>query len=496
MFETMEFLTPAVVRALRLAQRIAATERATAVAPRHLATALLGGEPEGLAATSAARNGYQSDAVLMQVEPLDANITPIDVLSRDVLAALRDARQIASEVTGEILLCVLMDKELELLDLLKSGGLDVAAFRKAVFSTNLEPITVIEPLHISASSDASATARILDANINRAREAARVLEDYARFCLNDAMLSRTCKTMRHELRDLSTDFGLAPLSGRDTPHDVGTAFSTEGEFRRADIHSVVIANAKRLQEALRSLEEFGKVIDAQVAQRIKGLRYQSYAVESAFAGVAQGRKYLADVRLYWLFTGASCRISPELAVREAVAGGVQMIQLREKSLTDTQLLVRAREMRRWTRELQVPFIVNDRPDIARLADADGVHLGQDDLPVAAARSMLGPDAIIGVSTHAMEQVHRAVRDGANYIGVGPTFSSSTKDFRELAGLEFVSQVAAETSLPAFVLGGVTPKNLPDVIAAGGRRIAVSAAISTSEHPRATALTLANALANS
>jgi thiamine-phosphate pyrophosphorylase len=152
-------------------------------------------------------------------------------------------------------------------------------------------------------------------------------------------------------------------------------------------------------------------------------------------------------------------------------------------------------MRRWTRELKIPFIVNDRPDMARLADADGVHLGQDDLPVAAARLILGADAIIGVSTHNLEQVRQAIRDGANYIGVGPTFPSSTKDFAELAGLNFVRQVAAETSLPAFVLGGVTSQNLHEVIAAGGRRVAVSAAISASEHPRATALALANALGN-
>src|SRR5207248_6725982 len=101
---------------------------------------------------------------------------------------------------------------------------------------------------------------------------------------------------------------------------------------------------------------------------------------------------------------------------------------RQKELSDRELLERAREIRRWTREAGALFIVNDRPDIARLVEADGVHLGQDDLPVKEARRILGPDALIGVSTHDIEQLRQAVLDGASYIGVGPTFPSDTKDF--------------------------------------------------------------------
>ena len=124
--------------------------------------------------------------------------------------------------------------------------------------------------------------------------------------------------------------------------------------------------------------------------------------------------------------------------------------------------------RRWTRAAGVLFVVNDRPDIARLADADGVHLGQDDLPVAAARRVVGPDALIGVSTHTADQVRRAVLDGADYLGVGPTFPSRTKSFEQFPGLAFVTEVAELTSLPAFALGGVQADNLPEVVAAGGR----------------------------
>src|SRR5262249_36850618 len=156
-----------------------------------------------------------------------------------------------------------------------------------------------------------------------------------------------------------------------------------------------------------------------------------------------------------------CTRSLEWTVREASAGGAQVIQLREKGLSDRELLERARQVRRWTRAAGVLFVLNDRPDIARLAGADGGHVGPDELPVKEVRRVLGPETLIGVSTHDLEQLRRAVRDGASYVGVGPTFPSGTKEFAALAGLEFVRQAAAETSLPAFALGGVTLKNLPE-----------------------------------
>ena len=167
-------------------------------------------------------------------------------------------------------------------------------------------------------------------------------------------------------------------------------------------------------------------------------------------------------------------------------GGVDLVQLREKELPDRKLLRVLEEAREVTRRLGVPLVVNDRPDLAVLSEADGVHLGQDDLPVQEARRIVGGRLLIGVSTHTLEQVRRAVLEGASYLGVGPTFPSQTKAFEGFAGLEFVRQATAETSLPAFVLGGVTPTNVGEVLAAGGRRVAVSHAICAAEDPRATA----------
>ena len=139
-------------------------------------------------------------------------------------------------------------------------------------------------------------------------------------------------------------------------------------------------------------------------------------------------------------------------------------------------------MRALTRETPVLCIVNDRPDLAALARADGVHVGQEEVSVKDARRIVGPESLVGVSTHTIEQARQAVLDGANYIGVGPTFPSGTKTFEHFPGLDLLRAVAAEIRLPAFAIGGITSENLAEVLAAGIARIAVSAAITAAADP--------------
>jgi thiamine-phosphate pyrophosphorylase len=153
-----------------------------------------------------------------------------------------------------------------------------------------------------------------------------------------------------------------------------------------------------------------------------------------------------------------------------------MLQLRSKRLNDRDLLERAHALRQITAGTSTLFIMNDRADLAALSRADGVHVGQDELSVKDTRAIVGPEMLIGVSTHSIEQARRAVLHGANYLGCGPTFPSTTKAFQEFPGLDFLKQVAQEISLPAFAIGGITEENLPAVKAAGFRRVAVSGAL--------------------
>ena len=129
------------------------------------------------------------------------------------------------------------------------------------------------------------------------------------------------------------------------------------------------------------------------------------------------------------------------------------------------------------------------PDIAAAAQADGVHLGQDDLPAVKVRQLFGPRLLIGVSTHSLDEARAAVIDGADYIGVGPTFHSETKTFEQLAGLDLVAEVAREIELPAFAIGGISPNTIDQVVAAGARRVAVSACLATTSDPQPVAAEL-------
>jgi thiamine-phosphate pyrophosphorylase len=163
-----------------------------------------------------------------------------------------------------------------------------------------------------------------------------------------------------------------------------------------------------------------------------------------------------------------------------------MIQLRDKRLADRELVARARQLREATRGSRTLAIINDRPDVAVLAAVDGVHLGQEDLPVKDARAIAGTEMIIGVSTHNIARARTAVADGANYLGAGPTFASRTKSFGTLAGLNYLRQVAAEITLPTFAIGGINTDNVSDVLATGTGRVAVGAAVTEADDPEVAA----------
>ncbi|QDT57433.1 Thiamine-phosphate synthase [Caulifigura coniformis] len=355
----------------------------------------------------------------------------------------------------------------------------------------------VEPdLHLVVApvAESGAAARIMDAAANRCREGLRVVEDFARFTLDDPLLTESLKGIRHELAETLTMLGADDwIRFRDTPGDVGTSISTASERVRPSLDSLVQANCKRVEESLRTLEEFGKLQHPRAAARIESLRYRFYTVEQNLAARRAVGDRLGDARLYLLLTDRLCPNGVGPVAQGSLAGGVDVIQLREKDMNDQRRLTLAKAVREWARSAGKLFIVNDRPDLAALVDADGVHLGQDDLPVAAARRIVGSKALIGVSTHSIEQARRAIGEGADYLGVGPVFASTTKEFSDFAGLEFVRQAASEVRLPWFAIGGISTGNLPQVQEAGATRVAVSSAICGAENPQGAARALAGAL---
>jgi thiamine-phosphate pyrophosphorylase len=205
------------------------------------------------------------------------------------------------------------------------------------------------------------------------------------------------------------------------------------------------------------------------------------------------RERLARARLY-LVAGARPGGRPLAEVLEpALAGGVDVFQLREKDASDDDLLAAAGVARELCTAAGALFILNDRPDLVAATGADGAHVGQDDMPVARARELAGPGALIGRSTHSPAQVDAAHSGGADYLGVGPVHATPTKPGRAAVGLDLVTYAAAHATRPWFAIGGIGPDTIGAVTAAGALRAAVVRAITDAADPRAVAAGLRAAL---
>jgi len=196
------------------------------------------------------------------------------------------------------------------------------------------------------------------------------------------------------------------------------------------------------------------------------------------------RARLRAVRLY-LIMDARPRVTPlEEFLARSIQAGVGMVQLREKQLNDAELLATARRCAAVSRRLGALFIVNDRLDVALAAQADGVHVGQDDLPIDDIRALAGEQFIVGLSTHSPAQIAHAQSQAADYVGVGPVHETPTKPGRPAVGLELVRYAAANSDLPFFAIGGLDPGNVADAVAAGARGISVLRCVTQAEDPAA------------
>jgi thiamine-phosphate pyrophosphorylase len=339
----------------------------------------------------------------------------------------------------------------------------------------------------------SGVLRIVDANANRAREALRTMEDVARFVLNDGQLSEELKRARHELRAALESAGATAetlLAYRDTPGDVGTGITTRQERARADVREAAVAAGKRAGEALRVLEESVKMIarpgNAGSDGLVKALRYRVYELERrliAALGTGRGKQW----RLCVLITASLCtHHSWEEVAKRAIEGGADCLQLREKEIDSRELLERARMMVHICRGGGAASVINDRVDIALLAGADGVHVGQSDLRVADVRRLAGDSLLVGVSTSNMDQARAAVCEGADVCGVGPMFATTTKHKPVLSGPAYLRAYTSDeltARVAHLAIGGITSANVGELVRAGGRGVAVSSAVCGASDPR-------------
>lgn len=319
----------------------------------------------------------------------------------------------------------------------------------------------------------------MDANINRAGEGLRVVEEIARFVLQNKGLTRELKEIRHTLSGLSGKLSSSLLDSRDVERDVGKLIDTDGEMKREGCLGLARANLKRTQEALRALEEFSKLKNSKISFKFEELRFRIYGLEKKIYEKLQienrkskieGLYVIIDLEL---FKQDCLKISEEV-----IEGGASLIQLRGKAAKDSELFETGQALRQTTKKSKVMFVVNDRPDLTLALEADGVHLGQDDLPVGIARRLLGANKIIGVSTHSLDEAIKAEEQGANYIGFGPIFSTSTKPDLLSVGTSLLKEVKNKIGLPVMAIGGINEENIQKVIEAGADGAACASCFKT------------------
>jgi len=333
---------------------------------------------------------------------------------------------------------------------------------------------------------------MIDANLNRAREAIRTVEDVARFAWNDARIAEDAKSLRHALQTAVAAIPADKLAAaRDVAGDVGTAIAGANEYARSDAGSVAVAAGKRLTEALRVVEEAAKALDPDfgpaVARAVEAVRYRAYALDARVtlrASLGAPRQW----KLCVLVTRALCTKLPwHEVVARAIDGGADAIQVREKELESGALLAHTREVRAICAPRGVATIVNDRLDIALAAEAEGVHLGTGDLPIKDARRIAGASLLIGASTHSLDEARAAIDAGADNCGVGAMYASGLKPGLAPSGEAYLRAFAAEfPQVPHLAIGGIAPGRVAALARAGCRGVAVSSAICSAEDPAAVA----------
>tara|TARA_Y100001968_G_scaffold294253_1_gene300706 strand:- start:11099 stop:12136 length:1038 start_codon:yes stop_codon:yes gene_type:complete len=322
-------------------------------------------------------------------------------------------------------------------------------------------------------------ARVIDANLDRAREGLRVIEDWCRFGIDRKDLVVKLKNWRHQLALHHHEiYKLA----RSASTDQGALLNHPAQKTRQTSNEIVFANCSRVQEALRVLEEFSRQSDPDLAKIAAIIRFEIYEFELTV--FKANRK---NIRINLLNTCNLCLITTPTKdlisiVSSALSAGIKMVQYRCKSSNDQIKISEVLQLASICKDNGALFIINDRVDFALAADADGVHLGQNDIPIEIARKILGEERLIGRSTHNLNQLQRAKDEGCDYIGAGPVFPTKNKPQETISGLEFLREAYNATKLPCFAIGGINISNISEIRKSGFNRIAVIDAIMNSKEP--------------
>jgi len=335
--------------------------------------------------------------------------------------------------------------------------------------------------------------RMIDANLNRSGEGLRVLEDVARFVLNNTELCQGLRTLRHDLAQETKALRVGLLSQRNAENDAGHLNDISPSEKKLnvkttslqDLLDLVTANAKRVEQSLRVIEELAKLpeINSKLnPANFEQARFTLYTLERDLISRISRRDKMEIISgLYVILDKQLLNGRDELFVtKKIIEGGGRIIQLRDKQSKKGELLLAAQKLRDLCNKAGILFIINDHLDLAIAVGADGLHIGQEDLPLSVIRRELPIDKIIGCSARTLSQAVKAQTEGADYIAVGSIFTTTTKREATVVGLDTLQEIKRTVSIPVIAIGGINHDNVDEVVAAGADSIAVVSAVLSAE----------------
>ncbi len=349
-------------------------------------------------------------------------------------------------------------------------------------------------MHYSNPTDAEDLRifQIIDANLDRAREGLRVLEDWARFGIggNDCVIK--IKNFRQILGKNHLE---VYKQSRNYTEDRCKGLTHQEQSKRETPEEIISSNAGRVQEALRVIEEFSRLHNHELSKIASEIRYEIYTLEIDLLSLSKFKKSEKILKENDLYVITDQKENLLEIIENILIAGVKIIQHRFKTGTDKEHLQEAIQIKNLCKRYNSLFIINDRIDIALASNADGIHLGKDDLNLKTARKLVGYSKIIGVSANNKIDISNALKDGCDYIGIGPVFETPTKRDKKPLGIEKIKTLTKDLNIPWFAIGGVTTNNISFLKSNGFKKVALISQLMNSEDPKEDAIMILKELSH-
>jgi len=349
----------------------------------------------------------------------------------------------------------------------------------------MKDITITQPEDLRIS-------QIIDANLDRAREGLRVLEDWARFGLGHKDLVIRIKNFRQILGKNHLDFY---KQSRNHIQDQCQGLPHIEQIKRKSNQEIICSNSARVQEALRVIEEFSRDHNYNLSEISSKIRYEIYKLEIELLNFSNRREAVEIIKKNHLYAITDQKENLLEIIEDILIGGVKIIQYRNKKSKDKDYLKEAIAIKKICKKYHALFIVNDRVDIALAVNADGIHLGKDDMDIKTARGILGNSKIIGKSANNAIDISDAIKNGCDYIGIGPVFKTSTKKDKEPLGLEKIKKLTRDIKIPWFAIGGIKKKDISNLKKNGIRKVSLVSGIINAEDPKEEAIMILKGLSH-